>query len=63
VVKLLLEHGANPLAPVGQRVNGLLLAANVGNSDSDRTGRHKTDAGAIEPISPVHEGWRRHQLR
>jgi uncharacterized protein len=50
VVKLLLEHGANPLASVGRGVTGILLAANVGTSESDRTGRRKTDAGAIETI-------------
>jgi hypothetical protein len=50
VVKLLLEHGANPLATVGRGVTSILLAANVGTSESDRTGRRKTDAGAIETI-------------
>ena len=50
VVKLLLDHGANPRAMVGRGVNGILLAANVGTSESDRTGRRKTDAGAIETI-------------
>jgi ankyrin repeat protein len=50
VVKLLLEHGANPLAAVGRGVTGILLAANVGTSESDRTGRRKTEAGAIETI-------------
>jgi ankyrin repeat protein len=50
VVKLLLEHGANPLATVSRGTNGILLAANVGTSESDRTGRRKTDAGAIETI-------------
>jgi ankyrin repeat protein len=50
VVKLLLEHGANPQATVGRGVTSILLAANVGTSESDRTGRRKTDAGAIETI-------------
>jgi ankyrin repeat protein len=50
VVKLLLEHGANPRATVGRGVTSILLAANVGTSESDRTGRRKTDAGAIETI-------------
>jgi ankyrin repeat protein len=50
VVKLLLEHGANPLATGGRGVTGILLAANVGTSESDRTGRRKTEAGAIETI-------------
>jgi hypothetical protein len=31
-------------------VNGILLAANVGTSESDRTGRRKSEAGAIETI-------------
>jgi ankyrin repeat protein len=50
VVKLLLEHGANPRATVGRGVTSILLAASVGTSESDRTGRRKTDAGAIETI-------------
>ena len=50
VVKLLLEHGANPRAVAGRGVTGILLAANVGTSESDRTGRRKTEAGAIETI-------------
>ena len=50
VVKLLLEHGANARAAVGRGVTSILLAANVGTSESDRTGRRKTDAGAIETI-------------
>ncbi|HEX5109412.1 MAG TPA: ankyrin repeat domain-containing protein [Vicinamibacterales bacterium] len=49
VVELLLEHGANPRAAV-RGTNGILLAANVGTSESDRTGRRKTDADAIETI-------------
>jgi ankyrin repeat protein len=55
VVKLLLEHGANPLAAVGRGVTSILLAANVGTSESDRTGRRKTDAGAIETIRLLKE--------
>jgi ankyrin repeat protein len=50
VVKLLLEAGANPLATVGRGVNGILLAANVGTSESDRTGRRKAESEAIETI-------------
>jgi ankyrin repeat protein len=50
VVRLLLEHGANPLAAAGRGVTSILLAANVGTSESDRTGRRKTEAGAIETI-------------
>src|SRR5687768_1127546 len=50
VVKLLLEHGANPMAAVSRGTNGILLAANVGTSESDRTGRRKTNADAIETI-------------
>jgi len=50
VVKLLLEHGANPRAAAGRGVTSILLAANVGTSESDRTGRRKTEAGAIETI-------------
>jgi ankyrin repeat protein len=50
VVALLLEHGANPKATVGRGITSILLAASVGTSESDRTGRRKTDAGAIETI-------------
>jgi ankyrin repeat protein len=50
VVSLLLEHGANAKATVGRGITSILLAANVGTSESDRTGRRKTDAGAIETI-------------
>jgi uncharacterized protein len=50
VVELLLAHGADPLAAVGRGVTSILLAANVGTSEMDRTGRRKTDAGAIETI-------------
>jgi ankyrin repeat protein len=50
VVKLLLAHGANPRATVGRGITSILLAANVGTSESDRTGRRKTDADAIETI-------------
>ena len=50
VVKLLLEHGANPKAVVGRGITSILLAANVGTSESDRTGRRKTEAEAIETI-------------
>ena len=50
VVELLLKHGANPRATAGRGVTSILLAANVGTSESDRTGRRKTDAGAIETI-------------
>jgi ankyrin repeat protein len=50
VVELLLKHGANPRATVGRGITSILLAANVGTSESDRTGRRKTDAGAIETI-------------
>jgi ankyrin repeat protein len=50
VVALLLEHGADPRATAGRGVTAILLAANVGTSESDRTGRRKTEAGAIETI-------------
>jgi ankyrin repeat protein len=50
VVKLLLAHGANARASVGRGITAILLAANVGTSESDRTGRRKTDADAIETM-------------
>ena len=42
VVKLLLENGANPKAATRNGVNAIMLAANVGTSEEDRTGRSKT---------------------
>ena len=50
VVELLLKHGANPRATVGRGITSVLLAANVGTSESDRTGRRKTGADAIATI-------------
>jgi hypothetical protein len=55
VVRLLLAHGADPLAAAGRGVTSILLAANVGTSESDRTGRRKTEAGAIETIRLLRE--------
>jgi ankyrin repeat protein len=62
VIRLLLEHGANPLDSLGSPggrgrpgVTGILLAASVGTDDSDRTGRRKTDADAIETIRVLME--------
>ena len=64
VVKLLLEHGREP---AGRRrpgdVNGILLAANVGTSESDRTGRRKTQSRRDRDDPSADEGRRRHQRR
>jgi ankyrin repeat protein len=51
VVKLLLEHGANPKATTRNGVNGVMMAANVAAREEDRTGRGKTQKEAIETIA------------
>ncbi len=50
VVKLLLEHGADPKATTRNGVSALMMAANVGTREEDMTGRGKTEAMAIETI-------------
>jgi ankyrin repeat protein len=49
-MRVLLEHGANPLAATNRGVNALMLAAGLGTAEEDTTGRYKTEAQAIEAI-------------
>ncbi len=50
-MNLLLEHGADPtLGPTRSGINPLMAAAGLGTSESDSTGRQKTQAQAIEAI-------------
>jgi ankyrin repeat protein len=42
-MKVLLEHGADPAIATRAGVNPLMAAAGVGTSDSDSTGRYKTE--------------------
>ena len=50
VIKLLIEKGANPKAATQNRVNGIMMAANVGTREEDMTGRNKTQRDTIETI-------------
>jgi ankyrin repeat protein len=50
-MKLLLEHGADPLlGPTRSGINPLMAAAGLGTNEEDTTGRQKTQAQAIEAI-------------
>jgi ankyrin repeat protein len=50
-MKLLLEHGADPmLAPTRSGITPLMAAAGLGTAEQDTTGRLKTQAQAIEAI-------------
>ena len=51
LMKLLLEHGADPtLAPTRSGINPLMAAAGLGTAEQDTTGRLKTQEQAIEAI-------------
>jgi ankyrin repeat protein len=50
VVRFLLEHGADAKLATRAGVNPLMAAAGVGTREEDTTGRHKTEAEAIETI-------------
>jgi serine/threonine-protein phosphatase 6 regulatory ankyrin repeat subunit B len=50
VIKLLLDNGADATAVTRNRVNALMMAANVGTREEDMTGRNKTEKDAIESI-------------
>jgi ankyrin repeat protein len=50
VMKLLLEHGADPHLATSQGVDPLMTAANLATKESDTTGRYKTQAQIIEAI-------------
>ena len=50
-MKLLLEHGADPmLAPTRSGITPLMAAAGLGTAEQDTTGREKTQAQAIEAV-------------
>jgi uncharacterized protein len=50
-MKLLLEHGADPmLAPSRSGITPLMAAAGLGTAEQDTTGREKTQAQAIEAV-------------
>lgn len=49
-MEYLLDHGADPTLTNRSGVNPLMAAAGVGTSDSDSTGRYKTEAQIIEAI-------------
>jgi ankyrin repeat protein len=50
VMKLLLEHGADPRLATAQGVDPLMTAANLATKESDTTGRYKTQAQIIAAI-------------
>lgn len=50
VMRLLLEHGADPKAATRTGLNALMLAAGLGTKEEDTTGRRKTEAEALEAI-------------
>jgi ankyrin repeat protein len=50
VMKLLLEHGADPMLSTTAGVNPLMTAANLATKESDTTGRYKTQEQVIEAI-------------
>jgi len=49
-MQALLEHGADPAATTNRGVNALMMAAGLGTTEQDTTGRHKTQAQAIAAI-------------
>ena len=54
-MRVLLEHGADPLATTNRGVNALMLAAGLGTAEEDTTGRYKTEAEAIAAIDVMLE--------
>ena len=51
VVRLLLQKGADAKLATRTGINPLMAAAGVGTREEDTTGRHKTDAEAVETIT------------
>lgn len=49
-MRLLLEHGADPLLNTEQGINPLMTAASLGTKESDTTGRYKTQQEMIAAI-------------
>jgi ankyrin repeat protein len=50
VVRLLIERGADPKLATRAGINSLMAAAGLGTKEEDTTGRHKTEAEAIQAI-------------
>src|SRR5205823_1399471 len=49
-MRLLLDKGADAKLPNRNGINPLMAAAGLGTKEEDTTGRHKTQADAIEAI-------------
>lgn len=49
-IELLLEHGADATLTTRSEVNGLMLAAGLGTSEQDTTGRFKSEADIVRSI-------------
>ena len=49
-IQLLLEHGADPSLTTRSNVNALMLAAGLGTSEQDTTGRFKNQADIVATI-------------
>jgi ankyrin repeat protein len=49
-IELLLAHGADPALTTRSDVNALMLAAGVGTSEQDTTGRFKTEVDVVSTI-------------
>jgi uncharacterized protein len=49
-LRLLLEHGADPMLATRNGANPLMAAAGLGTAEQDTTGRYKTEPQAIEAI-------------
>jgi ankyrin repeat protein len=50
VVRLLIEKGADPKLATRSGINSVMAAAGLGTKEEDTTGRHKTEAEAIQVI-------------
>ncbi len=50
VVKLLLEHGADPKLPTRALINPAMAAAGLGAREEDTVGRHKTEDQIVQTI-------------
>jgi uncharacterized protein len=54
-MQALLAHGADPTAVTSRGINALMLAAGLGTTEPDTTGRFKTEAQAIAAIDMLSE--------
>ena len=61
VIRLLLAKGADPKLATRAGINPLMAAAGLGTKEEDTTGRHKTEADAIESIKLFARGGDRRQ--